>query len=584
MPKQLTRLTLLQALLKINRMQRWYSNLEGNLDGAPPDEKKLWKRLRKGIMPALKGVAATLRAKIRNADVNLFIPSKKLLITLTDMPASVSMAKHCIESAKQHGEDHNLEILPAVSKFESRSFFIRHHLTWCRNSKTADSLAKMGCFASHFKIWLRCMDLGEPVIALEHDAVFHAPIPTLKFRHVFMLGAPGYETWFHPCDKKITDYPNDLLVGSHAYAITPEGAHRLVKAAKEELLFPVDLFIRKELVSILYYTPYPIGFDNTWGSSIRFPESKDKENFDTLWKSCEHTPRYPISSHAQLTREVSTEKITSHPTAMPKQLTRLTLLQALLKINRMQRWYSNLENNLDGAPPDEKKLWARLRKDIVPALKFVAATQRVKIRSTGVNLSVFGHKPVIPSKKLLITLTDMPASVRMAKRCIESAKQHGENHNLEILPEANKLESRDFFIRHHLTWCWWAGGDTLAAMGCFASHFKLWLRCMDLGEPVIVLKHNALFRAPIPTLKFRHVLILSGPRNATITSSVFAACKKGIVFYPHDCLLGMGAYAITPEGAHRLVKAAKEELLRPVDRFIRKELVSILYYTPYPIE
>ena len=294
MPKQLTRLTLLQALLKINRIQRWYSNLEGNLDGAPPDEKKLWKRLRKDIMPALKSVAATPRAKIRNADVSLpvsgykpVIPSKKLLITLTGMPVSMSVAKRCIESAKQHGEDHNLEILPAVSRFESRDFFIRHHLTWCW-MEGKDTLAAMGCFASHFKLWLRCMDLGEPIIALEHDAVFHAPIPTLKFRHVFMLGGPD-ETWFHPCDKKITDYPIDHLMGTYAYAITPEGAHKLVKAAKEEFLFPVDRFIRKELVSILSYTPCPIGHDNTWGSSICFSRG-GKENVAALWKSYEHTP------------------------------------------------------------------------------------------------------------------------------------------------------------------------------------------------------------------------------------------------------------------------------------------------------
>ena len=590
MPKQLTRSPLLQALLKINRMQRWYSNLEDNLDGAPPDEKKLWKQLRKDIMPALKYAAANQWINIRSAGVSLsvsvhkpVIPSKKLLITLTDMPASVRMAKRCIESAKQHGEDHNLEILPAVSKFESRDFFIRHHLTWCWEDKENDTLAAMGCFASHFKLWLRCIDLGESVIALEHDALFRTSIPTLKFRHVLMLGVHN-TIWsskfkvLDMCKKGIVFYPHDCLLGTGAYAITPEGAHRLVKAAKEELLIPVDGFIRKELVSILYYTPYPIGFDNTWGSSIRFrSEETGKETFDTLWKSCEHTPCYPISSHAQLTREVSTGKITSQPCSYAKKLTSLTLLQALLKINRIQRWYSNLEDQFDGAPPDEKKLWARLRKDIMPALKSTA-------RNTGVNLSVFGHKPVIPSKKLLITLTDRPASVRMAKRCIESAKQHGENHNLEILPEANKLESRDFFIRHHLTWCWRERGDTLAAMSCFASHFKLWLRCMDLGDPVIVLKHNALFRAPIPTLKFRHVLILSGPRNATITSSVFAACEKGIVFYPHDFCFGLVAYAITPEGAHKLVKAAKEELLRPVDRFIRKELVSILYYTSCPLK
>ena len=315
MPKQLTRFTLLQTLLKINRMQRWYSNLEGKCDGAPLNKKKTWKQLRKDIMPALKGAAVNQGVKIKSTGISLFvsahkpvIPSKKLLITLTGMPASVRMAKHCIESAKQHGEDRNLEILPAVSKFESRDFFIRHNLTWCLRNRGFDALAQMGCFASHFKLWLRCMNLGEPVIALEHDALFRAPIPTLKFSHILMLGVSNPEMphanskIFAACKKGIISYPNDHLLGTHAYAITPEGAHRLVKAAKEELLCPVDHFIRKELVSILCYNPCLIKINLSWRSSIRFrfwgdkakfnsPFWGDKESFNALWKSYEHPPR-----------------------------------------------------------------------------------------------------------------------------------------------------------------------------------------------------------------------------------------------------------------------------------------------------
>ena len=272
---------------------------------------------------------------------------------------------------------------------------------------------------------------------------------------------------------------------------------------------------------------------------------------------------------------------------MLKQLTRLTLLQALLKINHMQCRNSNFENNFSGAPPDEKKLWKQLRKDIMPALQRAAKTQWFRIKSFGVSLPVFRHKPVIPSKKFLITLTGIPASMSIAKRCIASAKQYGEDRNLEILPAVNQSESQDFFIRHNLTWCWKLQGfDPLAQMGCFASHFKLWLRCMDIGKPILVLEHDAVFRAPIPTLKFSHVIMLGLPNLETsrVNSKVLATCKKGTIYYPKSHLLGTHAYMITPEGAHRLVKAAKEELLFPVDHFIRKELVSILYCNPCPIK
>ena len=299
MPKLLVK-SALQILFRIQRVQRWWAALETYLDGAPADERKIWKLFRHDTVPAFRNVIRLRMKKIAHARANLalctyepVIPHKKFLIAIPSVSKSKEAAERCIRSAKQHGEDHNLEIMPAITRFQARNFFIQHDLTWASglSCEYRNRLAQMGCFSSHFKLWLRCMELGKPIVILEHDAVFKTPIPPLRFKHVIMLGTPQPTTIKNSplyCDMVDTFeegenyYPSSFLLGAHAYAIKPEGARKLVEAARKEPLLPVDCFIRKKYVDILAYEPYPTYLDERFTSISSF--RKDIPPHETFWK------------------------------------------------------------------------------------------------------------------------------------------------------------------------------------------------------------------------------------------------------------------------------------------------------------
>lgn len=314
----------LRMFLRTPRGQRWLNNTTGpgSLVGAHINEEKLWhwfkhalrsvagnlkpikvaKQLRYRFSHALEWVghrikgqplsALPLQVAIKRLGARTAIPikpGKKFLIALTEMPLSVEAADRCIESAKQYNEHHNLEVISAVDKHRAKDFFICHGLTYSLILGAHDTLSLMGCFSSHFKLWLHCMELGEPIIILEHDAVFRAAIPPLKFKHVIMLGHPHYPqeheyiNQLKPGSGREIFHPWPHLLGTHAYAITPEGAHKLVETARRQLLPPVDVFICKQYVDILYYHPAPISLDDRFSSIVknfeRGPGHKE------VWKS-----------------------------------------------------------------------------------------------------------------------------------------------------------------------------------------------------------------------------------------------------------------------------------------------------------
>ena len=215
----------------------------------------------------------------------------------------------------------------------------------------------------------------------------------------------------------------------------------------------------------------------------------------------------------------------------------------------------------------------------------------VKIRTMGVRLRVQTIKPFKPTKKFIITLTSLPLSVKTTERCIRSARQYNEHHGLEIMSAVDKFQAQQFFLQHQLSYqhCRTLDEDPLPEMGCFASHYKLWQRCIDLGEPIIILEHDAIFCASIPPLRFKHVLILS--RRATLTPDccffdfpTFRQPRPWEIFFPMRVLPGAHGYAITPEGARILVKAARTQLTYATDLFVNKDKVDILYFHPYLVD
>ena len=264
-------------------------------------------------------------------------------------------------------------------------------------------------------------------------------------------------------------------------------------------------------------------------------------------------------------------------------------LTYLLRIGRFQQWYKNLklDSGFLGVPPNEKKIWNALKQDIHTIFMNIYKVQSINIRTIKVRIQVKKFKPIKPSKKFVITLTNLPLSVQATERCIKSCRQYGEDNNLEIVSAVDKFNSQKFFTDNNLTWYenYSIRTEPFSGMGCFSSHFKLWLRCIDLGEPIIILEHDAILHSSIPQLRFKHIIMIGKPYfHYHILRSIPHKGKKREVALPWPYIAGTHAYAITPEGAHKLVKQAPQQLLPPVDVFMSRKNIDVLYLHPAPIE
>ena len=126
--------------------------------------------------------------------------------------------------------------------------------------KTHLTKGEVGCFLSHYNLWLKCIALDEPIIILEDDAIIgdsydEDHITTLLETYNFIYLAykeMGEGTTIND-ELIVPDYPYWTL----AYVITPEAAKKLCVRETRKNVIPVD-----ELLPLKLKELSPVGYKN----------------------------------------------------------------------------------------------------------------------------------------------------------------------------------------------------------------------------------------------------------------------------------------------------------------------------------
>jgi len=131
---------------------------------------------------------------------------------------------------------------------------------------TANPKSRIAAAVSHFKLWLKTIELSEPIIVLEHDAVFQYKIdfdPNKVKYNIFSLNNPlgctrkanlvyntivSNQSAFQPVPTIDEETIPQGLPGNSAYVIKPEGAQQLIKAVMDYGLWPNDAIMCKQLI------------------------------------------------------------------------------------------------------------------------------------------------------------------------------------------------------------------------------------------------------------------------------------------------------------------------------------------------
>lgn len=219
---------------------------------------------------------------------------KSFAIVLKDNDISELGFKNLLKSVKDTASNIDLNRFNAVTPNEANHILNELNLKWnypwegsvieekiYRLKKSAYSTRskekRIACSLSHYILWKRCIELNEPILIFEHDAVIIKTIPNnlihLKYDVIGIndpRGATRKANVFHSIvqnsKEDFISVPviDDLnipqgLAGNSAYIIKPSGAERLLYLCKELGLWPNDSIMCQQLVPNMgvtktYYT------------------------------------------------------------------------------------------------------------------------------------------------------------------------------------------------------------------------------------------------------------------------------------------------------------------------------------------
>lgn len=105
-----------------------------------------------------------------------------------------------------------------------------------------------GCFLSHWHLWKKCIELNEPIIILEHDALIQNYWQPIKIDNEVMKLHRYYKA-------KNPKYDEDSGIWSasgHAYCITPVVAEKLINFVRSVGAFEADRILGDKVVKITH--------------------------------------------------------------------------------------------------------------------------------------------------------------------------------------------------------------------------------------------------------------------------------------------------------------------------------------------
>lgn len=190
---------------------------------------------------------------------------KTFVIALKGHPISMPQLNNCLLSAKTHGWE--IEVFWATNgKTLSLESWNSIGVKPLLHKGSMDKLGTWGCFFSHWNLWNKCVELNEPIIILEHDAIIESVWKELEITDsVIKLHEPVFSddpTWKYPDPDSGWG-----TCSTHAYCITPEHAEKLINFVKRVGGYATDRIIASYVVNVKHTTPTIVGAKHIYSTT-----------------------------------------------------------------------------------------------------------------------------------------------------------------------------------------------------------------------------------------------------------------------------------------------------------------------------
>lgn len=193
-------------------------------------------------------------------------------------------------------------------------------------------------------------------------------------------------------------------------------------------------------------------------------------------------------------------------------------------------------------------------------------------------------------KAFVICLSKIDSSISTAERTLEEARKFGLEVELfegsygdetQILFEQQGRSLHPYGIKgivdfnNEKT----VGKSSMPGVkGCFYSHYRLWEKCVELNEPIIVLEDDVVFSRGFTPVEWDEVLIVCfGNRTKSESTWHYLDSPSGppkAVDWHRTSMPGTPGYAIKPGAAKKLVETYKKTFL-PSDNAMNQNVIKI---------
>ena len=214
---------------------------------------------------------------------------KAYVICIKGNEISEKGANNCITSSAKVKNTFKIEKFDAIIASMAHTIMIGNGLKWKYPWEGQETDLKTGliksayptqvkenriaCALSHWLLWHKCVSNKEPILILEHDALFtqkldyksilksnydivgiNSPAAATRRAHQFHDIVQSRTAWIQPVpDIDEFNVPQGLA-GNSAYIIKPDGAQNMLQASKDHGLWPNDALMCKQIIPRLGVT------------------------------------------------------------------------------------------------------------------------------------------------------------------------------------------------------------------------------------------------------------------------------------------------------------------------------------------
>lgn len=209
---------------------------------------------------------------INKNKIILYKQPKTFVIALKDNDISLSQLHDCLNSAKDYNWD--IEVFWGTNgKTLSLDSWKHLGVKPLLHKGSMNKPGTWGCFFSHFALWNKCIELNEPIVVLEHDAIIKCKWVPIEVSNALVKLHEDYSFkrdsngFLDPAGFMDAD-SGQGSVSTHAYCITPEQANKLICFAKTVGGYATDRMIGNKVLPIIHIgDPTIVARQNTYSTT-----------------------------------------------------------------------------------------------------------------------------------------------------------------------------------------------------------------------------------------------------------------------------------------------------------------------------